>query len=308
MNKLYQSVLIIITLAISPLFAQQSVDIISPYKGSEKKYDDDIGFETMYYLADEQSAKTVDGDINRKFYQAPAKVSPLEIIKNYEHAIKAKGGQIIHFSRDAYRHYDKKTAERVWFMRDLFTNGYVPHQTWAYMQLFKEAEDYVVGKVSSAGIDIYINVASATIDGNTYYEVVSAVVKPMDMNNVSLNVLNEGIAANGKVAVYDIYFDSGKYKLKHESSSALKVIAGYLKENTDKKFVIVGHTDTDGDFNSNIKLSKNRAEAVLKELISKYSIDANQLISYGVGSTSPVTSNDTEDGKSRNRRVELVQR
>jgi outer membrane protein OmpA-like peptidoglycan-associated protein len=285
-----------------------STDIISPYKGSEKIYDDNIGFETMYYLAEEQSAKSIDGDINRRFYKAPQKVSPYEIVKNYEQAIKSKGGQVIHLSKNAYRHFDKKTGERVWFMRKLFNHAYVAHQTWAYLQLFNEANHYVVGKVSSGGSDIYINVASASVDGTTYYEVVTAVAKPMDMNNVTLNVLNEGIAANGKVAVYDIYFDSGKYEIKHESASALKTIAAYLKENPDKMFIVVGHTDSDGSFNANIKLSEQRADAVVKELVSKHAVDPKQVSSYGVGSVSPVTSNSTEDGKARNRRVELVQR
>lgn len=305
MKGFFLSVLTLFIISATSSFAS---DIISPYKGSEKQFDDDIGFETMYYLAEAQTAKSIDGEINRKFYKAPKNVSPYEIIKNYEHAIKSKGGKIIHFSKNAYRHYDKVTGERVWFMRKLFVHAYVPHQTWAYLQLSNEAEHYVVGKVSSGGNDIYINVASASIDGTTYYEVVTAVAKPMDMNNVTMNVLNEGIAANGKVAVYDIYFDSGKYALKNESTSALKVIAAYLKANTDKKFIIVGHTDNHGSFESNIKLSLNRAKAVLNELISKYSISKNQLYAYGVGSVAPVTSNDTEDGKARNRRVELVER
>jgi len=306
--KYIQSILLALSLIFTSVFAAKSSDIISAYQGSTKEYDDNIGFETMYYLADAQTAKSIDGEINRKFYQAPKSVSPYQIIKNYEHAIKSKGGQVIHISTNAYRHFDKKTGERVWFMRELFNHAYVAHQTWAYLQLFNEANHYVVGKVSNGGSDIYINIASASIDGTTYYEVVTAVAKPMDMNNVTLNVLNEGIAANGKVAIYDIYFDSGKYAIKNESSSALKVIANYLKENPNKKFVVVGHTDTDGVFESNIKLSINRAKAVVNELVKTYSIDAKQLMPYGVGSVAPITSNATDDGKARNRRVELVER
>ena len=68
---------------------------------------------------------------------------------------------------------------------------------------------------------------------------------------------------------------------------------------------VVGHTDNVGSFDSNMKLSKDRADAVANAL-STYGIAATRLKSYGVASLSPVASNDTEDGKAKNRRVELV--
>ena len=104
-------------------FSQEDSEIISLYAGSKLEYDDDIGFETQYYLTGEASHKAIDGNTRRQFCSAPEGVSPYEIIKNYEKAISSKGGTVIHFSRDAYRYTDEKTGERVWFMRDLFTNG-----------------------------------------------------------------------------------------------------------------------------------------------------------------------------------------
>ncbi|RLD84642.1 MAG: cell envelope biogenesis protein OmpA, partial [Bacteroidetes bacterium] len=84
-------------------------------------------------------------------------------------------------------------------------------------------------------------------------------------------------------------------------------IARYIKQHLDKKFFIVGHTDNVGDFDANMTLSENRAKAVTNELVSKYGVDAGQLKSYGVANLVPITSNSTDKGKARNRRVEIVE-
>jgi outer membrane protein OmpA-like peptidoglycan-associated protein len=69
---------------------------------------------------------------------------------------------------------------------------------------------------------------------------------------------------------------------------------------------VVGHPDNVGSFDSNLKLSKDRAESVAKALSGKHGIAASRLKSHGVSSLAPVASNDAEDGKAKNRRVELV--
>ena len=289
------------------VFAQENNDIISLYDESKLVYDDDIGFETHYYLTGPNSHEAIDGKIRRQFCKAPEGVSAYEIIKNYEKAIQSKNGTIIHLSRSAKTYKDEETGETIWFMRKLFANGRLNHGAYSYLQLPNYAQDYVAGKISTAENDIYISVAAAQIEKNVYYTIVTLLAEPMDMNNVTLNVLNDGIAQSGRVAIYDIYFDTGKSKVKDESTYALKTIADYLKNNSGQKFLIVGHTDNTGDFDANIKLSSDRAEAVKQKLITDYNIAAEQLKTYGVGSTSPQMSNSTEDGKARNRRVELVE-
>jgi OmpA-OmpF porin, OOP family len=118
--------------------------------------------------------------------------------------------------------------------------------------------------------------------------------------------MGNDINATGHVSVYGIYFDTGKSEIKPESDAAISEIAELLKNSGSLNIFVVGHTDNVGSFDSNMKLSKDRADAVAKTLTSKYGIAAARLKSYGVGSLSPVTSNDTEDGKAKNRRVELV--
>lgn len=118
--------------------------------------------------------------------------------------------------------------------------------------------------------------------------------------------MSEGITAAGHVAIYGIYFDFNKADVKPESAPALQEITKLLERDSKLKLYVVGHTDNSGGYDYNMKLSQARAEAVVKELITKHKVAAARLKAAGVGPLAPVTSNDTEEGKAKNRRVELV--
>ena len=131
--------------------------------------------------------------------------------------------------------------------------------------------------------------------------------KPMeDEVTIDAAALNQGISETGKVAVYGIYFDSGKSVIKPESKPTIDEIVKMLQQSPKLKIFIVGHTDSDGSVESNMKLSSDRAAAVVKAL-TENGISASRLKSSGVGPYCPVESNHTEEGKAKNRRVELVE-
>ena len=115
------------------------------------------------------------------------------------------------------------------------------------------------------------------------------------------------LASSGKVAVYGIYFDTAKSDLKPESDLAIAEVAKLLKQNTALRLGVVGHTDIVGDLAANLKLSQARAQAVVNALASKHGIAASRLVSFGAGPYAPVASNKDEDGRAKNRRVELVE-
>jgi outer membrane protein OmpA-like peptidoglycan-associated protein len=118
--------------------------------------------------------------------------------------------------------------------------------------------------------------------------------------------LSNDIRATGHVAVYGINFDTGKSTIKPESAQALGEIAKLLTADPSLKVFVVGHTDTVGGVDSNIKLSQDRAEAVLQALVRDHGIAPARLRASGCGPFAPVASNDTEEGRAKNRRVELV--
>jgi OOP family OmpA-OmpF porin len=131
--------------------------------------------------------------------------------------------------------------------------------------------------------------------------------KPME-DEVAINAaaINKGLAESGKIALYGIYFDTAKSIVKPESKPTIDEIVKLLKQNSKLKLFVVGHTDSDGSVESNMKLSSDRAAAVVASLIAS-GIQAARLKSAGVGPYCPVETNRSDEGKAKNRRVELVE-
>jgi outer membrane protein OmpA-like peptidoglycan-associated protein len=103
-----------------------------------------------------------------------------------------------------------------------------------------------------------------------------------------------------------IQFDYNKATIKPESHGLLDEIVSVVKENPHiKKISIEGHTDADGTYNYNLKLSDDRSQAVMKYL-TDHGIEATRLTAKGLGESKPIASNDTDEGKEKNRRVEFM--
>lgn len=114
------------------------------------------------------------------------------------------------------------------------------------------------------------------------------------------------LAVEGRVVLKGLDFASGAVELKNADVAALQALADYLKADPSVRIVIVGHTDSSGDPAANIALSRARAQAVVALLVADYSVDPAQLSADGVGALAPLVSNQTEEGRRKNRRVEAV--
>ncbi len=114
-----------------------------------------------------------------------------------------------------------------------------------------------------------------------------------------------GLKTTGHIAVEGILFDTGRATLKPESKQAIGEVVKLLKADAGLKVFVVGHTDNAGAVAGNMQLSQDRAEAVVQELIGS-GISAARLKAFGNGPYAPVASNDSETGRAKNRRVELV--
>jgi len=120
-------------------------------------------------------------------------------------------------------------------------------------------------------------------------------------------VFKNDIRDTGHAAIYGITFDTDSATIKPESAQAIGEVAKLLKADPGLKIFVVGHTDNSGSVDHNLKLSQDRAQAVLQALTRDHGIAAARLRSFGNGPFAPVAANDSEDGKAKNRRVELVQ-
>ena len=116
----------------------------------------------------------------------------------------------------------------------------------------------------------------------------------------------DGLKSTGHITVEGIYFDTGKAELKPESTAALTEVAKLLKKDTGLKLYVVGHTDNAGTLEGNMKLSQSRAQSVVQALVKEHGIEVARIKAYGDGPYAPVASNDAEEGRAKNRRVEIV--
>jgi outer membrane protein OmpA-like peptidoglycan-associated protein len=117
--------------------------------------------------------------------------------------------------------------------------------------------------------------------------------------------LYDRLLQDGKIVGTGIRFDIGKATLKPESMGIINTIAEMMEDHPELKFSIEGHTDSDGDTDSNQKLSEERANTVMKKLTSM-GISGDRLSAKGFGETNPIAPNNTPEGKANNRRVEFV--
>lgn len=118
--------------------------------------------------------------------------------------------------------------------------------------------------------------------------------------------LYEALSTEGRVAVQGIHFDTNSATIRPTSAGVLEEIAAMLDERPELTLLVEGHTDDEGGFQHNMALSRDRAAAVKEHLVREHGVDPARLETIGLGPTQPVTSNDTEDGRAENRRVELV--
>jgi len=193
--------------------------------------------------------------------------SKLQVLRNYSKAIQEAGGRVLFERVDAAQgYYTFRTGEN--------------KEVWVKI--------------------------SPSYYGNTYkLEIIEREEMRQDLV-MDANLIKNSIDIYGKIAIQGIFFDVAKATIRPESEPTLGEIAKYLTENPSVSCWVVGHTDADGSFEVNSKLSLDRATAIKTALEANHGVAANRLFAEGVGPLAPVASNNTEEGKQQNRRVELV--
>lgn len=161
----------------------------------------------------------------------------------------------------------------------------------------------VRGKVDDQGV----TVAMAVNSTGTTVHVIESKAMGAGLVTASAAEMAAGIDRDGHISVYNIFFDTGKVELKPESNAALDEVAQLLKSRSTLRLMVVGHTDSVGGLDRNMRLSADRAAAVVKALTGTRGVAAARLSAHGAGPLAPVGSNRTEEGKAKNRRVDMVE-
>jgi OmpA-OmpF porin, OOP family len=170
---------------------------------------------------------------------------------------------------------------------------------------------YWSGKATRDGTDLCVIVWVTGPDSiwdapTTSVVVIEPVALQTGQVTASLEQIETGLQADGRVALYGLYFDTGKAEVKPESTAQLNEMAKLLKGDPALRVFIVGHTDNAGALESNLQLSQRRAEAVVAALVQRHAVDGKRLTERGVANLAPLASNAVEAGRAKNRRVELV--
>lgn len=222
--------------------------------------------------AGNQKKVPVEGHLYKYEYRldrGAAPASALQIMRNFQNAARTSGGQVLWETGEGN---DRSTTLR-------FNKG--ANEVWLQ----------VTGWSST--------------DKMYFLTIVEKQAMKQDVT-VDAKAMADGLAAVGHVEVPGIFFDFGKSELKPESDAAIKEIAKLLRANSAMKVWVVGHTDSVGSTEANLTLSNARAAAVIQALTQKNGIDPKRLAPFGNGPYAPVSTNDSEEGRAKNRRVELV--
>jgi OmpA-OmpF porin, OOP family len=261
-------------------------------------------------------SQRVEGKLTRLLYVAPLGRSSLEVFRNYETALKNAGFQPLFSCNDGECDHDKNASRfdnLIYSSAKSFENG-----TSSSGMAFTGAKEvrYLAAKLSAPGKDVYASLMVA-IEGFDHFkdtfnhplallEVIETKAMETNMVKVDADTMAKDIVSTGRAVLYGIYFDTGKDVIKPESEPALAEIGKLLKQDRNLKLYVVGHTDNEGGFDSNMDLSNRRANSVVGHLRTRYGVEAIRLRPVGVGFLAPVASNESDDGRSKNRRVELV--
>lgn len=258
-----------------------------------------------------KSLKT-EGLISRYTYVAPENRSSAEVLRNYKLEFERLGLTIL---------FEKGQNDRGWFGPTF--DKIADEDRLGQILSYNESDERVLVGASRDEQPAYYYVFVTSYSGNGIVpEALQAlvikdrvivqlvVVAPARMEKkmafVDSGEMSEALAKSGKISLYGIYFDTDKDVLRPDSRPTLEEIAKLMKGESGLKLRLVGHTDNQGSSDYNLDLSRRRAKSVVHELTAQYGIAASRLDAFGCGLYAPVASNDSEDGRAKNRRVELV--
>lgn len=265
----------------------------------------------------------VEGRLTRMSYLMPEGRSVLEVVRGYQQTVKEAGGSVLF---ECNR--DECGGSAVTSARSGGSKTGVVHMLYPYdmisgpwtecvLQEDRAGQRYTLldlpnGTGKAAVLAWTVGDVSAGSNckawvGRTVALVVAVetAAREQRMETIAATAVGQGLDRNGRVALYAIQFDTAKADVKPESQPQLAEIVAFLRGAPAIKVLVVGHTDNQAGVDYNLDLSRRRASAVVAALTSAGIANA-RMIPQGVGMAAPLASNGSEEGRAKNRRVELV--
>ena len=300
--------------------------LIGRYQGSEQVGDKQAEYDETYMITGPVVGSPRDvkgpgwslleGRIRYLYYKVPSGISALAMQRNFTENLKANGVSIqldcSVAKGDCF--VDGKPQSGVYLALLLDTPVNMPPIEGRVVRnvVKDDKARYIYGYKDEAGGRTHIAMAisgGTELPGYIIIKVVEGAEMPTNqIVVVEADALSRELADKGLVDLYGITFDFDKADIRPESSVQLEQIARLLKADPALTLNVVGHTDDKGGDVYNLDLSTRRARAVTQSLSDQYGVDPARLTPVGKGSQQPLASNATEEGRAKNRRVELVRR
>ena len=237
----------------------------------ESKDFNELAIRTGPHKDENDAVKTMEGAVEVIAYQCSGKTSPLQVVRNAAAALQKAGYQTVFNGKDENE----------------------------FLSLTTRKGEQWVQVTSSAGGDN---------NSVTFYTFKAVAVSAMKQEmEATAEAIASELQSSGRMALYGINFATNSAAITPDSDKVLAEIAKLLKDQPEWKITVEGHTDNVGAKPANQALSQKRAEAVVTWL-SAHEIDRTRLAAAGFGDTKPVQDNATDEGRQKNRRVELVKR
>lgn len=257
-----------------------------------------VDFERAYVLAGSEVRK-VEGRISERFASlGPLKMSPLGIHRNYEQALKAMGAVRV----DTVYPGDEEFIKRNGGDKEAL------FKKLRIMNLLKSDEADTPGfeqyLLRTPTTNIWIAFHLFDNDNNVCVEVIEEKALEQSVKPIAAAEMATALQKDGHIALY-LNFDTDSHVIRPDSAGVVEQIVKLLHDDPALKLKVEGHTDTVGDAAHNKQLSLARAQAVV-DAVAAQKIAATRLSAAGLGSDKPLAPNTTDDGRAKNRRVELV--
>ncbi|PKP78807.1 MAG: hypothetical protein CVT81_02080 [Alphaproteobacteria bacterium HGW-Alphaproteobacteria-3] len=292
---------------------------VSRYPGSLIKWHDTQAFNpyaiatgpiTGYRQIDEWTE--AEGRLTRIYYELEGEKTHTEVYANYKRALEEQGFEFIAQGLFPQSSRAPAIGSRSWLEVQYRRNELPPGTTRLLAgSSTSGGSGFMAARRERAAGVIYVAIAVAQYSK----DIAAIMVDVIEVNEVKTGLVTVNAEAMGndidefgRVTLDGLFFDHDKATLTPASKPALEEIAKFLKARASMNFYVVGHTDATGAFAYNKSLSERRAAAVARELVDRYGIKSSRLEGHGVGPLVPVFSNSSEGGRTKNRRVELVER
>jgi len=247
-----------------------------------------------HYTADK--TEVVEGQVTYLRYSIPGTASALQVFRNYQSSLRRSGFQELFVCERPCIDGNLGDLRELLMARDLYLN-------------YSQDIQYLAARRGNTSVSLAVNHTGSGPNGKAL--VWLFVIDKGGLDDAKMGItgdspIAQALAASGKVDVYGFLFDSGKSQLKPGSDATLAELAKVLQDNPGLRIDVIGHTDNVGREDSNLALSAARAQAVNGALVSRHGIAPERLNALGRGASQPVADNGNEEGRARNRRVEIV--